>query len=260
MTLVAETVTVNLSGRRVLDGVSMTAQAGTMTLVIGPNGAGKSTLLRTLAGLIAPTRGRVGLSGEDVGRMQARDRAKAIAYLPQSRVVHWPLSIREVVALGRLPHRGGPSGESAPDARAIERALGTLGLSSLAGRSVDQLSGGELARVLLARALAQEARVLIADEPTASLDPAHQVQVFVELQRLAQGGATVVAALHDLSLAARFADQVVVIDGGTCRAAGSPGAVLTETLLTSVFGTRMAIGEVGGVPAIVAGGPSGATP
>jgi iron complex transport system ATP-binding protein len=253
MSLAADALTVDFAGRRILDAICIAAPPGSMTLVIGPNGAGKSTLLRAMAGLVPVTSGRVTLAGDDVAAMPGGARGQAIAYLPQSRLVHWPLRVREVVALGRLPHRHAPSGDSSADAAAIDQAIATLGLGPLVDRTVDQLSGGELARVLLARALAQQARVLIADEPTASLDPAHQLAVFDELQRLARGGAIVIAALHDLSLAARFADQVAVIASGCCRAVGPPAEVLTAELLTAVFGARMSVGEVGGMPAIVAG-------
>ncbi|HRD78087.1 MAG TPA: ABC transporter ATP-binding protein, partial [Hyphomicrobiaceae bacterium] len=135
---------------------------------------------------------------------------------------------------------------------AIERAIETLDLTALSGRPADRLSGGELARVLLARALAQEAAILIADEPTASLDPAHQIAVFDELRRLARGGSTVIAALHDLSLTARYADEVWIIAGGSVRASGTPDVVLTADVLSDVFAIPMQRGEIGGVPAIVA--------
>jgi len=250
---------VRLGGRTVLDGISMAAEPCRITGVVGANGAGKSTALRALAGLVPLAQGRVLLGERDLGRIPAAERGRLVAYLPQSRLVHWPLSVRHVVGLGRLPHGGlsrGPR-RGTPGETAVSAAMAAMDVADLAERPVSELSGGELARVLLARALAQEAPVLIADEPTAGLDPAHAVALFETLAGLARNGHVIVVALHDLSLAARFCHEIVLMSAGRVAATGAPEAVLTGERLTPVLGVRMAFGRIEGVPAVVPVGPMG---
>jgi iron complex transport system ATP-binding protein len=237
--------------RIVLAGVSLTLTPGRLTGIVGPNGAGKSTLLKALAGVLPVTGGRVTLDGTPLGDIDRRQRARAIAYLPQERSVHWPLPVRDIVALGRLPHRIGPAGDSAADRAAIDAALTTLDLAALADRPADQLSGGELGRALIGRALAQQASIILADEPAAGLDPAHALELFGVLSRLALEGRTVAVAHHDLSMAARFCHDVVVLDAGRVAAAGSAADVLTQACLEPVFGVRFAIGAIDGVPIVL---------
>ena len=256
--LAGSQLTVSLGGRGVLDGVDFIAEPGTITGLVGPNGAGKSTLLRTLAGLIAPDQGSVTIGGVELGQLARAELARRLAYLPQERIVHWQLPVREVVGLGRLPHRTFAASETARDRTTVETAMRAVEVEALAGRVVTQLSGGELARVLLARALAQEPRVLLADEPAAGLDPAHQIKLFEHLAALARAGATLVIALHDLSLAARYCGRIQVLKEGRSLAAGVPDAVLTPALLKAAYGVTAHVGRIEGVPVVLPLGLSGA--
>ncbi len=213
-------------GRRLVD-VSLTLAPGEVLGIIGPNGAGKSSLLQCLAGLL-PYQGDVFVSGHALTDLSPRQRAQQLGYLPQSCDSAWSLSVDDIVALGRLPW-----GDQ--DAPAMQRAVAQAGVQELLGRKVDQLSGGERARVWLARVLAGEPRVLLADEPIASLDLYHQRSVMDVLRRYAQGQHGVVLALHDLSLAARYCDQLCLMEQGRVRALGTPAEVLTEAHLSAVF-------------------------
>jgi iron complex transport system ATP-binding protein len=251
MRLEARNVHVRLKAREVLAGLDFAAQTGELTAVIGPNGAGKTTLLRALAGLLAPAAGAASLDGRVVAEWPQRELARALAYLPQDRIVHWALTARAVVALGRLPYRPMGAGESAADARAIDAALAAMDVTHLQGRPVLEISGGERARVLVARALAQEPRVLLADEPAAGLDPAHQLTLFGHLSKLAAAGCTVVVALHDLSLAARFCHRIVLMQGGRLVAAGSPEDVLKPEHLAAAYGIKARYVQVEGVPVVL---------
>ncbi len=252
MKLVAHRIHVRLGGRDVLSEVSLACSKGRITGLVGPNGAGKSTLMRVLAGLVPSAKGTVTLDGVNLAAMPASERGRCVAYLPQDRIVHWPLAVHRIVALGRLPHRTARSPASDSDeARLIEGAMEAMDVAHLAERPVADLSGGELARVLFARTLAQEATVILADEPTAGLDPAHALGLFEVLQKLAAEGRTIVVALHDLSLAARFCHEVVMMASGRVVATGPPAEALTEARLADVFGAHMAVGVLGGVPAVV---------
>jgi len=232
MALTLDRVTLDLGGRRVLTDVSAAFPAGRVTAILGPNGAGKSSLLRAAAGLIAPSMGKVAIDGRAIAAMRRNDRARAIGYLPQSGDVAWNMPAREVVALGRLPHRTGP----AEDAAAMLAAMAATDTQQFATRRVGELSGGERARVLLARVLAGEPRWLLADEPLASLDPAHQLDLLDRLRGQAALGVGVVVVLHDLAQAARVADDVLLLHGGHVLAAGPPGDVLAPQRLRDAFG------------------------
>jgi iron complex transport system ATP-binding protein len=242
---------VTLKAREVLRGLDFAAEPGQLTAVIGRNGAGKSTLLRALAGLIAPDAGAVLLDGADLGHWDSGRRARLLAFLPQERLVHWALTARAVVALGRLPYQPFGAGESAADRAAIDAALGAMDAAHLAHRPVPELSGGERARVLVARALAQEPRVLLADEPAAGLDPAHQLTLFRHLAGLAEAGRTVVVAVHDLSLAARFCHRLALVHEGRTLAAGPPADVLTPANLAAAYGITARYQAIDGVPVVV---------
>lgn len=209
----------------VVEDVSLSVAPGEFIGLLGPNGAGKTSLLRGALGIL-PHEGRSSLAG-----LGADARARAAAWLPQSREIAWGMSVREVVALGRLPHGG-------QGTDAVERALARMGLQAYAARRATQLSGGEQARVLIARALAQEAPLVLADEPTAGLDPAAQIATMRVFAAHAAAGGAVVASLHDLGLAARHCTRLWVMHSGRLVADGAPGTVLTADLLAKVFHIR----------------------
>jgi len=226
---------VDLGARPVLRGVGFEARAGEIVGLMGPNGAGKTTLVRAICQLAPARAGEVTWNGARVDRMDPRVRATSFAYLPQGRVIHWPLTVRRLVELGRLP-RLGPLSRLAPaDAAAVETAMAAMDIAHLADRPATSLSGGERARVLLARALAVEAPVLLADEPTASLDPYHVLEIMTLLRHAADGGRLVVAVLHELGLATRFCDRIVLLDAGRVVAEGAPAEVLTPARVREVY-------------------------
>ncbi|MEE3625514.1 ABC transporter ATP-binding protein [Nitrospirillum sp. BR 11752] len=253
MTLLqAHEIHLSLDGRTILDGVSLTLRAREICGLIGPNGAGKSSLMRILAGLRPPDRGGVTLGGRHLPCPPDRASASRLAYLAQERDIHWPLTVAHVVALGRLPHQGPFRADGAADRDAVERAMVDADCAHLRDRVATTLSGGERARVLLARALATAPDVLLADEPAASLDPLHQVQVMSLLRRLAHGkGSAVLAVLHDLNAAAQWCDRVVVLHDGRVAADGPPQAVLEPGLLRTIYGVDIIPGSVGGRPVFV---------
>jgi iron complex transport system ATP-binding protein len=216
-----------LAGR--LGGVSAEFRQGEITAICGPNGAGKSTLLQALAGLLAPDSGSALLDGKPLASQHPRERARAIGYLPQAGEVAWDLSVRNLVALGRLPHVD--AGEAQVDA-----ALAALDLAAFAERPISTLSGGEKARALLARVLAGEPRWVLADEPLAALDLGHQLALLAHLRRAAEGGAGVVLVLHDLALAMNHASRVLVLDNGHLAADGAPEQALSAETIERVWG------------------------
>jgi iron complex transport system ATP-binding protein len=242
---------VRLKGREVLRGLDIAAEPGRLTAIIGRNGAGKTTLLKVLAGLVAPHGGTALLDGSDIGAWDRGQLARALAYLPQERLVYWALTARAVVALGRLPHQPFGAGESDADRAAIDAALAAMDAAHLAQRPVLELSGGERARVLVARALAQGPRVLLADEPAAGLDPAHQLTLFQHLAALAAAGRTVVVALHDLSLAARFCHTIALVHEGRTLVSGTPPDVLTPEHLAAAYGITARYQSIEGVPVVL---------
>jgi iron complex transport system ATP-binding protein len=233
--LTASAVGVTLGGRGVLDEVSFSLPAGHLVALVGPNGAGKTTLLRALAGLL-PSRGEIVVGGDALSSLTLRERARRFAYLPQGHVVHWPLPARDIVALGRIPHGAGdPARLTEKDAEAVERAMRTTDVAGFGGRPVTELSGGERSRVALARVLAVEAPVMLADEPTASLDPRYQIDVMINLRGAAARGMLVIVVTHDLGLATRFADTVLVLSRGRLVAQGTPDEALSENVMREVF-------------------------
>jgi len=235
--LSAKGISVSLAGRMVLSDVDLDALPGEFIAVIGPNGAGKTTLLKAVAGLLDVTAGSVAIGGTDAAKLSQRERAVQIGYLPQGHLFYWPLPVAEVVGLGRLP-RGSGADLSEEDRLAVERAMAATGVAEFAERPVTTLSGGERARVALARVLATEADLILADEPTASLDPRYQLVVLDILKHHATAAGAVVAVLHDLGLAARYAHRLVLLDGGRVAATGPPAAVLTEERIAATFGVR----------------------
>jgi iron complex transport system ATP-binding protein len=234
-----------------LEGVSLVARAGEFVGLLGPNGAGKSTLVRLVAGLSAPAAGEVRLAGLDPFRAPRRHVARVCALVPQEPRVGWPFTVREAVMMGRAPRQGLLAVATRFDRGAVEGALAACDLVHLADRRLDALSGGERRRVFFARALAQEPRVLLLDEPTAFLDLGHQVAAMQMARVAARGGLCVVAVLHDLNLAAAACDRVVVLSGGRVVAEGPPAAVLTEDRVRDVWGVPVWRGENGATGAAV---------
>jgi iron complex transport system ATP-binding protein len=231
---------VALGGRQAVAPTSLSLGAGRLVALVGPNGAGKTSLLRGIA-VLTPATGQVLLCGAEIGAMSASERARRMAYLPQGHQVHWPLAVRDVVALGRFPHGGRePSRLGQADLAIIEDAMARTDTLSLANRSVQTLSGGERARVMMARVLAVNAAVILADEPTAALDPRHQLAIMDVLKAEAARGTLVIAVTHDLMLAARFADEVIVLDHGNLAAHGPPDTALSAAVLKDVYGIRAA--------------------
>ena len=251
VTVSLEAAAVRLGERNVVAGLSAKLAAGTLIGVIGPNGAGKSTLVRALMGLVSLSGGAIRIDGAPVGTIARADLARRIAYLPQGQELHWPLSVERLVALGRLPHLAPFSRMAEADVAAVEGAMRRADVLHLRHRNARELSGGERARALLARALAVEAKGLVADEPLASLDPGHQIDVMELLAAEARGGALVIAVLHDLTMAARYCDRLLLIDGGRLAADGPPAAVLTPLRLAGTYGIDAYIRQVGASPLIV---------
>jgi iron complex transport system ATP-binding protein len=233
--LTAQGLNVTLAGRVVLNDISLSLSSGHLVALVGPNGAGKTTLLRALAGL-APSDGAIHVGGAALSSLALRDRARRFAYLPQGHVVHWPLPARDIVALGRYPHGATDPARLTPgDAEAVLRAMQATDVVELRERRVTELSGGERSRVALARVLAVEAPVILADEPTSSLDPRHQIDVMKTLRRVADKGVLVIVVTHDLGLAARFADTALVLSGGRLVSQGTPTEALSEKIMGEVF-------------------------
>ena len=243
----ARDIRVTRDGAHVLSGVSLSVRRGELLGLIGPNGAGKTTLLRALCGLDAMDAGTLAFDGQPPAQIGRAAMGRTVSYLAQGSRIHWPMRVDELVALGRLPHV--PS----PDARdpAVERALRAADVLSLRHRITGSLSGGERARVLLARALAVEAPVLLADEPVAALDPYHQLQVMELMRATARAGTAVVLVLHDLTLAARFCDRLALLHEGRILAEGTPADVLQPTLMEKAFAVTIATGTREGEPFVL---------
>jgi iron complex transport system ATP-binding protein len=233
--LAAQGLSVTLAGRLVLKDVSLALSSGHLVALVGPNGAGKTTLLRALAGLV-PSEGAIDVGGAALSSLSLRARARRFAYLPQGHLVHWPLPARDIVALGRYPHGATDPARLTPkDTEAVLRAMQATDTIEFSARRVTELSGGERSRVALARVLAVEAPVILADEPTASLDPRHQFDVMKSLRAAADKGVLVIVVTHDLGLAARFADTVLVLSEGRLVSQGAPAQALSEQIMGDVF-------------------------
>ena len=235
----------------VVSGLTLEVPAGQLTAVVGPNGSGKSTLLRGMSRLLIPQSGQVLLDGKDIHKLPARELARQLGVLPQGPVTPEGITAAELVSRGRHPHRGLFGRLTAEDDEAIDEALEAVELTELRDRPVDQLSGGQRQRVWIAMVLAQGTQHLLLDEPTTYLDLAHAVDVMNVVHAAATSGRTVVAVLHDLTLAAQYADHLVVMGSGRIAAEGRPVDVLTEELLHDVFGLRATVVEVGGAPVVV---------
>jgi len=229
-----------LGHRVVLDAIDVDIAAGMITGLVGPNGAGKSTLLRLLAGIDRPDAGDVTLDGAPLRSLSPSARARRVSHLPQAAQPQWPLCGRDVVSLGRLPHGAGFDRLSDADAKAVDCAMTRTGTTGFVDRRIDQLSAGERARLLLARALATEADVLLVDEPTAALDPGYQLEAMTALRAEADRGVAVAVALHDLALATRFCDRLLLLAGGRALKTGTPAEVLQADTLRAAYGVEFA--------------------
>jgi iron complex transport system ATP-binding protein len=250
----AKDLTLKYDQRCVVDGLSVEIPEGKVTMIVGANACGKSTLLRGLSRLLKPATGTVTLDGKDIHSRPARELARTLGLLPQHPTAPDGITVRDLVGRGRYPHQGFFRSWSEGDDAAVQRALEATETLALAERNVDELSGGQRQRVWIAMALAQETDVLLLDEPTTYLDLAHQVEVLdlvTDLNR--QRGTTVAIVLHDLNLAARYADNVIALKGGAVVAVGSPLEVVTEGLVRDVFGleSRVIPDPVSGTPLII---------
>jgi iron complex transport system ATP-binding protein len=226
---------VTLGGKQLLSDIGFEAQAGEFLAIVGPNGAGKTTLLRAIAGLL-DHEGRIAWQDKDIAALNPAERARLLSYLPQGHAIHWPITAREAVTIGRAPHSSSLTRLSAEDENAIGRALDAVDAKAFAHRPVTELSGGEKARIMLARALAVDAPILLADEPVAALDPAHQISVMQVLGEQARQGKLIICVSHDLALASRFAGRFLVLEKGRIAALGPYAEALTEDIYARVFG------------------------
>jgi iron complex transport system ATP-binding protein len=249
-------LSVELGGRTVLCDVSVRIGPCECVALLGANGAGKSTLMRAAIGLAKPQAGAARLNGEDPALMAPAARARVASYLPQARALAWPLLVRDVVALGRFAHGGNLGRLRGPDREAVERALAACELEGLAQRSAETLSGGERARMHIARALAAEAPVLVADEPVAALDPLHAWRVMALIGDFAARGGAALTVLHDPGLAGRFCTRIIGLKDGRIVADGAPREVLSPAFLAGIYGAAFEIGWTGDAPSLAMTGPA----
>lgn len=251
--LAARGITVGYGGQIVIDDLDVAIPPGVITTVIGPNGCGKSTLLRALSRLLKPTKGTVVLDGQDIVKLKTRDVAKKLGLLPQTPIAPEGLTVSDLVARGRHPHQSWLRQWSSDDAAVVERALAMTGVSDLADRPVDTLSGGQRQRVWISMTLAQGTELLLLDEPTTYLDLAHAIEVLDLVDDLHESGCSVVMVLHDLNLATRYSDNLIVMKEGSILAQGHPRDVITAELLDEAFGLRAKVIDdpVGDRPLIV---------
>jgi iron complex transport system ATP-binding protein len=229
------------AARPALDGVSCSVRGAELVAVVGPNGSGKTSLVRALTGLVPLAGGAVLVEGRPVGAWERREFARVVGVVPQREELVFPLTVEETVLLGRYARLGPLAAPAAVDTAAVRGALRRCDVEGLAGRAVDSLSGGEWQRVRIARALAQEPRVLVLDEPTASLDVRHEMELFELIRQLVDAGLAGLVITHELNLAARFADRMVLLRDGTVAATGTPREVLTADRLAGVFGWPVAV-------------------
>jgi iron complex transport system ATP-binding protein len=240
--LEAEEVTVRYGAIVALEQASLAVAHREMLAIVGPNGSGKSTLLRVLSGVRAAAAGRVRLAGRDLDAIPRRDVARVVAVVPQETAMHFPFSVIEVVLMGRAPHLGRFGFPGRRDLAVAREAMERTGVAALATRSLAELSGGERQRVVLARALAQEAEILLLDEPTSHLDIRHQVEIYDLMALLnEEQGLTIISVLHDLNLAALYFPRVAVLSAGRVHRIGEPEAVLTYETIRAVYGTDVYI-------------------
>ena len=230
---------IEVDGRSLIRDVTLSVESSRVTAVVGPNGSGKSTVLRLLAGLWKPTEGRAELNGQDLERLSRQAIARQVTFVPQDTRIDFAFTVRDVIEMGRFPHVGRFDSLGNADIAAIDAALARADVEHLADRRVNELSGGEQQRVLIARSLATEAEVILLDEPTANLDIDHSLETLELLQELAHGGKAVAVALHDLNAVTRWADQAALMNDGQLQSFGGVEDVLRNDLIETVFGVRV---------------------
>ncbi|WP_066414692.1 ATP-binding cassette domain-containing protein [Halorubrum aethiopicum] len=255
-------LTVSFGDLEAVSGVDLVVEPGTLVGLVGPNGAGKTTVLRAMTGAIEPDGGTVRLDGDPTADLSAREVARRVASVPQETGLSFDFRVRHVVEMGRTPYLGRFDGHDAEDAAAVDEAMAAAGVERFADRSITEVSGGERQRVLLARALAQETPALLLDEPTASLDVNHAVATMERVRDIADDGRAAIAAIHDLDMAARYCDRIVVIAGGRVRADGPPADVLDAATVHEAFDAEAFVGRnpATGTPAVTAFPRSDADP
>lgn len=241
-------VAVDLGGKTLLSGITFRVDRGELVGLVGPNGSGKSTLFRMLANLRAPSAGEITYDGKAAADLGARALSKLVSYLEQDGTSHWPLNTRTLVELGRLPHRRMFHWLSEYDEAAVARAMKLTDTTVFASKTVAQLSGGERMRIMLARAICAEAPLLLADEPIAALDPRHQLMVMSLLRRYASQQNAVAVVLHDLSMAARFCQKLILISGGTIIAQGRSDKVLSPRNIREAYRVEVVSGKKNDIP------------
>ncbi|MEA1930072.1 MAG: heme ABC transporter ATP-binding protein [Euryarchaeota archaeon] len=239
--LAVDQLSVDLGGSDILSSVSLTADRGELVGLVGPNGAGKTTLLRAIRGSVEPTQGRVTVEGNEVSALSARQTGRLVATVPQETRLSFSFSVEEAVAMGRNPHIGRFGTADEEDRQQVQEALADASLSGFADRPVTELSGGERQRVLLARAFAQDTPLLLLDEPTANLDINHAINTLDLVRDVVDEGRAAVAAIHDLNLAARYCDRLVLLTEGSVLEAGVPDSVLTTETLEAAFDARAVV-------------------
>ena len=242
--LIVDGVSVEIEGRRLVDQVLLDVAPGQFVGLVGPNGSGKSSLLRTIYRVLKPSAGRIVHLGDEVWKVSARQAARRMAVVAQERMGEFDFTVDEIVMMGRTPHKRLLDTDTAADHELVERCLGQVAMRHCAGRLFQSLSGGEKQRVLVARALAQQAEFLVLDEPTNHLDIRQQLELLELIGRL---GTTTLAALHDLNLAARYCDRLAMLCEGRLVAAGTPAEVLTAERISAVYGVEATVGEANGL-------------
>jgi iron complex transport system ATP-binding protein len=243
MEITVQNLSFSYGKRRVLAGITLAVREGEVLGLVGPNGSGKTTLLKTISGVLTPQAGAVYLDGRPIARLACREIARRVACVEQDREVGFDFTVEEIVAMGRFPHRRRLGQETKADREAIRRAMVETRVDSLARQSIRTISGGERQRTFLAMALAQEPRLLLLDEPTTHLDLRHQAEFMALVREGAQGGLSVIMALHDLTLAAAYSDEVALLSLGLLLASGRPEEVFTPANVHAAFGAEVVVGR-----------------
>lgn len=239
MLIETQNLSFRIGEKQLLDNVSINIGKGQIIGLIGPNGAGKSTLLKVLANVLSADSGSYFLAGKSIKQYKEKELAKKIGYLAQNATAHWPLSVQRLIELGRLPYQGARSAINSKDSLAIQAAINKTETAHLLERIVTTLSGGEQTRVFLARLFASKPEVIFADEPIAALDPYHQLHIMEILQEHARQGGTVIVVMHDINLASRFCDQLILMDKGAIRCTGRINDLLQNNVLTDTFRIKL---------------------